>query len=186
DVESEICFKRALELDPLSEIAMTMYGIFCHKKGRNEESASLLEKAIEQGSENDTTFVTLASVYLDLEKLDEVKQLLKKARKLSGDSPWAVTMWGHFHALLGEKRETESSLKIVQKFPNEEMISPAYLGILNFDLGKSEIALPYFETALRKHDYELIYMTFMPSYKNLREDSKLMSLLNTLGLHDSA
>ena len=185
DIESEQCFKRALELDPLSEIAMTMFGVFCHKKGRLEKSAALLEKAVEQGSENEATFIFLGFVYFDQRKLEKAQDLLKKARQLTEDSPWAVTMWGHLHALLGQQDKTESALKIVENLANEMEIPPSYLGLLNFDLGKSEIALSYFETALRKHDYELIYMTFMPCYKNLREDSKLMSLLNVLGLHKS-
>ncbi|MEE8404112.1 MAG: tetratricopeptide repeat protein, partial [candidate division Zixibacteria bacterium] len=185
DVESEICFKRALELDPLSEIAMTMYGIFCHKNGRHQDSAALLEQAVEQGSENETTFVSLAFVYFSQGRKDEAKDMLEKARQLSDDSPWAVTMWGHLHALLGEQDEAKKALKIVQDFSNEKKISPSYLGILNFDLGQKETALRHFETALREHDYELIFMTFMPTYKNLREDTKLAELLNTIGLHKS-
>lgn len=186
DIEAEKCFKRTLELDPLSEIAMTMYGVFCHKKGRLVESTTLLEKAIEQGSENEFTFVSLAFVYFDQGRIDEAKDLLKKARQLSDDSPYSLTMWGHLHALTGEITETESALEKVRSFPNEDEFSPSYLGILSYDLGDKETAFRNFETALRKHDYELIFMIFMPYYSNLREDSKLMSLLNTLGLHDSA
>ncbi len=185
DIESEKCFKRALELDPLSEIAMTMYAIFCHKNGRLEESAALLEKAVEQGSENEATFISLAFVYFSQGKLDQAKKLLKKARQSSDDSPWTVTMWGHLHALTGEITETESALEKVRSFPNEDEFSPSYLGILNFDVGQKETAFRHFETALREHDYELIFMTFMPYYSNLREDSKLAKLLNIPGLHKS-
>ena len=185
DVESEICFKRALELDPLSESAMTMYSVFCHKKGRLEESAALLEKAVEQGSENEFTFVSLAFVYFDQGRIDEAKDLLRKARQLSNDSPYSLTMWGHLHALTGEIAETESALEKVRSFPNEDEFSPSCLGILSYDLGDKETAFRNFETALRKHDHELIFITFMPYFSNLREDSKLAALLNTIGLHES-
>ncbi|MCH7690133.1 MAG: protein kinase [candidate division Zixibacteria bacterium] len=185
DVESEICFKRALELDPLSESAMTMYSVFCHKKGRLEESAALLEKAVEQGSENEFTFVSLAFVYFDQGRIDEAKDLLRKARQLSNDSPYSLTMWGHLHALTGEIAETESALEKVRSFPNEDEFSPSCLGILSYDLGDKETAFRNFETALRKHDHELIFITFMPYFSNLREDSKLAALLNTIGLHKS-
>jgi len=185
DIEAEICFKRTLELDPLSEIAMTMYGVFCHKKGRLEESASLLEKAIEQGSENQATLIALAFVFFSQEKLDQAKELLKKARQLSDDSPWSVTMWGHLHSLLNEQDEAKSSLKIIQSIENKEELYPSYLGILNFDLGEKDTALGYFETALRKHDDELLFIAVLPCYSNLREDSKLAELLNTIGLHKS-
>ena len=185
DIEAEICFKRTLELDPLSEIAMTMYGVFCHKKGRLAESASLLEKAIEQGSENQATLISLAFVYFSQEKLDQAKELLKKARQLSDESLWSITMWGHLHSLLNEQDEAKSSLKKIQSTENKEDLSPSYLGILNFDLGEKDTALAYFETALRKHDNELLFIAVMPYYKNLREDSKLVALLNKLGLHKS-
>ena len=183
DVESEKCFKRALELDPLSEIAMTMYSVFCHKKGRLEDSAALLEKAVEQGSENEFTFVSLAFVYFDQGRIDEAKDLLRKARQLSNDSPYSLTMWGHLHALTGEIAETESALEKVRSFPNEDEFSPSCLGILSYDLGDKETAFRNFETALRKHDHELIFITFMPYFSNLREDTKLAELLNTIGLH---
>lgn len=183
DVESEKCFKRALELDPLSESAMTMYSVFCHKKGRLEDSAALLEKAVEQGSENEFTFVSLAFVYFDQDRIDEAKDLLRKARQLSNDSPYSLTMWGHLHALTGEIAETESALEKVRSFPNEDEFSPSCLGILSYDLGDKETAFRNFETALRKHDHELIFITFMPYFSNLREDSKLAELLNTIGLH---
>ncbi len=183
DVESEKCFKRALELDPLSEIAMTMYSVFCHKKGRLEESATLLEKAVEQGSKNEFTFVSLAFVYFDQGRIDEAKDLLRKARQLSNDSPYSLTMWGHLHALTGEIAETESALEKLRSFPNEDEFSPSCLGILSYDLGDKETAFRNFETALRKHDHELIFITFMPYFSNLREDSKLAALLNTIGLH---
>ena len=185
DVESEKCFKRALELDPLSESAMTMYSVFCHKKGRLEESAALLEKAVEQGSENEFTFVSLAFVYFDQGRIDEAKDLLRKARQLSNDSPYSLTMWGHLHALTGEIAETESALEKLRSFPNEDEFSPSCLGILSYDLGDKETAFRNFETALRKHDHELIFITFMPYFSNLREDSKLAALLNTIGLHKS-
>ena len=183
DVESEKCFKRALELDPLSESAMTMYSVFCHKKGRLEDSAALLDKAVEQGSENEFTFVSLAFVYFDQGRIDEAKELLKKARQLSNDSPHSLTMWGHLHALTGEIAETESALEKLRSFPNEDKFSPSCLGILSYDLGDKETAFRNFETALRKHDHELIFITFMPYFSNLREDSKLAKLLNKIGLN---
>ncbi len=185
DIDAEVFLKRPLGLDPLSEIAMTMYGVFCHKKCRLAESASLLEKAIEQGSENQATLISLAFVYFSQEKLDQAKELLKKARQLSDESLWSITMWGHLHSLLNEQDEAKSSLKKIQSTENKEDLFPSYLGILNFDLGEKDTALAYFETALRKHDNELLFIAVMPYYKNLREDSKLVALLNKLGLHKS-
>ena len=129
--------------------------------------------------------MSLAFVYFDQGRIDEAKDLLRKARQLSNDSPYSLTMWGHLHALTGEIAETESALEKVRSFPNEDEFSPSCLGILSYDLGDKETAVRNFETALRKHDHELIFITFMPYFSNLREDSKLAALLNTIGLHES-
>jgi TolB-like protein/Tfp pilus assembly protein PilF len=184
DEKADRQFMAAEALDPESAICLTMHGMFCHKIGRLEQSAKLLEQAVALGSETETTCIALSFVYRDLNRMDEAAAMIAKARNLSEDSPYAVTMWGHYYTIEGDRNRTREAYDILMSKRSEEIIAPSYWGILLHGLNRRDDSYGWFETALRVHDYELAYVTFMPYYRVLRDDAHLAKLLKILGLTD--
>lgn len=180
--EAEALFRRARELDPLADITLIMHGVFLFLGNKKAEAISYFQEAIAMGSRNENAFCWLGFAQLDMGMNDEAMINMKKAREFSGNSVFSTVMHCHACYLTGDTEGVQNIAREIEQRSQSEFVSPALQSVVAFDTGEKEKAYHLLNDAIRNHNSEMMIMSVVPYYKEMREDPVIRTLLGVLGL----
>ena len=175
--EGEQCFRRNLKL-----LAPTFFnlGLALFKQGRYQESLVNFERALESEPENPEFLDLLGNAYLELGRLDEGLEALRKA--ITVDENYSLAHYDLGVTLARMDGRQEEALKSFERaIALDSDLGQAYYGMacIHAQKGDRKLALVSLEEALKKGIWDQAHIESDPDLDGLRNDPKFRLLKKT-------
>jgi serine/threonine-protein kinase len=105
-----------------------------------------------------------------------------QARKLSGNHPVMIALYGHALAVSGDAAGARTALAELQQLSQSRYVSPLYLAIVHTGLGENQSALDLLDRAYSERTDRLVYLGAEPMADPLRSDPRFKQLLHKIGI----
>jgi len=174
--------RRASELDPLAAYPRHGWIANLYIAGRCTEALEILEDAMQA----DVTAFHLRRLQglccIALGRMDEARQAIAEALRLSGRHSWALMEWGALHAMTGDRAEAEATYAELLARSRTSYIQGLSLCAIPAWLGRLDDAFAHLERSYAERDSILLVITSWPMCKPLWDDPRCQDLLDRLGL----
>ena len=174
--------KKAQELDPLAPILYVSMADFLTGMHRYEEGTRQIMKALGIDQNFSRAHAILGQLYLYKGEGDNAIREMKKAIELSDSSLEYVASLGFAYGFLGQKEEAEKILRKFIQLEKQQYVSPYLIGSLYLGIGEKDQAFTWFNRAIEKHDYGMLYLKIDPVFDAIRGDPRFDELMRKVGL----
>ena len=178
--EAFVQMDRARDLDPLSLIIATDYGVFLYFSRQHDRAIQQLRSVLEREPEFSRAYM-LAYAYVQTGRFAEALALLEQWR-LINDGPWASAILAYAHGRAGETAEAEQALERLDAFSRTRSSDPTPLVVAHIGMDHLEVAFVLLEDAYRNHSPGLTALKVDPIYDPLRGDPRFDDLLRRVRL----
>jgi TolB-like protein len=172
-----------LELEPVSPLFNTNRAeIYYH--ARNYDAAiTMASRAIEQYPNYWLAYIWLGSALREKKMYKEALEQFSQGRKLSGDHPVMISLYGHTLALSGDSAGARKALADLQHLAQTRYVSSLYFAAVYTGLGENGTALDWLDRAYTERNDRLVYLGAEPMADPLRADPRFARLLAKIGVH---
>lgn len=186
---------RAIELDPLSQLALGVAaGLHVYAR-KYEKGISFAKRILEIDPSDLTAHDILAFSYAASGSIDEAYKELQlilerlAPRQMDAQLGWAGGLHPWIHAIactvLPVKKQ-ESTLREIlaraEEYASQSYVSPSDLGILYLGLGDTERAFSLFEEEVESHGPGFIWIRRSFVFDKFRSDPRFVDLVRRCGL----
>jgi len=178
--EAFVQMDRARELDPLSLIIATDYGVFLYFSRQHDRAIQQLRSVLEREPGFSRAYM-LAYAYVQTGRFAEALALLEQWRRIN-DGPWASAILAYAHGRAGETAEAEQALERLDAFSRTRSSDPTPLVVAHIGMDHLEVAFVLLEDAYRNHSPGLTALKVDPIYDPLRGDPRFDDLLRRVRL----
>ena len=178
--ESIAELKRALELDPLSEIN-TYLGLSYYWARQYDQAIEQFEKALELYPDFWLPHLYLGWTYLQQNKMSVADVQLAEAFRLE-DCPWTVASLAHAAAVHGDRARVYQLLGELEQRATSQFVAPYFVARIYAGLGDEMRAIEWLEKAYDARDECLTWLKVDPTMDSLRTDARYPDLLRRVGL----
>jgi TolB-like protein/Tfp pilus assembly protein PilF len=174
---------RLLELEPVSPLFNTNRAeIYYH--ARNYDAAiTTASRAIEQYPNYWLAYIWLGSALREKKMYKEALEQFSQGRKLSGDHPVMISLYGHALARSGDAAGARKALADLQRLTQTRYVSALYFAAVYTGLGENSRALDWLDRAYTERTDRLVYLGAEPMADPLRSDPRFAKLLAKIGAH---
>jgi tetratricopeptide (TPR) repeat protein len=175
--------KLALESDPLSSYAHTIYSFTCALAGKHAEAVQVSRRAVELDSESYLARAILAGVLYLSERFEEAVAASESALAISGRHPWAMLVLAESLADCGKRAEAEAAYSEMICRARRSYVQPSSLAMMAAAVGMQDEAIGHARKAFEIRDpYSLVWFskTWPPSAR-LRKDPRFGELAVDMG-----
>jgi TolB-like protein/class 3 adenylate cyclase len=174
--------KRAQELDPLSPGVGTGVGRVLHFSERFDEAVTQFRKTLRLDPDYAEAHFALGMTFTAMKRYQEADQELTLARRLSGDRPAVIALFGVNLAKWGKRAEALAIVRQLNEMSRTANLSVYYSGLVYAGLGDLDKALVCMEQAYKEREGLLVYGNVEPDFKTLRSDHRFIALLKKMGI----
>jgi eukaryotic-like serine/threonine-protein kinase len=178
--ESIAEFKRAQELDPLSEIN-TYIGLAYYWARQYEAAVDQFHKALELYPGFWLPHLYLGWTHLQQGNTSHALEELTEAFRLE-NSPWTVASLAHASAVSGDSGRAFQLLAELEQRAARQFVTPYFVARIFTGLNEKERAFAWLEKAYDARDECLTWLKVDPTMDSLRVDQRYPDLLRRLGL----
>jgi TolB-like protein/DNA-binding winged helix-turn-helix (wHTH) protein/Tfp pilus assembly protein PilF len=178
--EAFVQMDRARELDPLSLIIATDYGVFLYFSRQHDRAIQQLRSVLEREPGFSRAYM-LAYAYVQTGRFAEALALLEQWRRIN-DGPWASAILAYAHGRAGETDEAQRALERLEAFSRTRSSDPSPLVVAHIGMDHLEAAFVLLEDAYRNHSPGLTALKVDPTYDPLRGDPRFQDLLRRVRL----
>jgi eukaryotic-like serine/threonine-protein kinase len=178
--ESIAEFKRALELDPLSEIN-TYMGLAHYWAREYDAAVEQFQKALELFPDFWLPHLYLGWAHLQRENMTVAREELAEAFRLE-DSPWTLASLAYASAVSDDRARACQLLTDLEQRSARQFVAPYFIARIYVGLGEKEKALAWLEKAYEDRDECLTWLKVDPTMDSLRVEPRYPDLLRRLGL----
>jgi tetratricopeptide (TPR) repeat protein len=172
--------RKAVELDPLSMIALTELAKDLYLGRRYDEAIDQYRKSLQVDPNFPIAHKGLSEVYVQKGMDDEAIAEIEKAIALSGRSIFILDDLGYIYARAGKRDEAAKVLEDLDRLASDQYV-PAYGRVLICAaLGYKEKAMTWLEKAYEERSF-LVYLKVDPVFDPLREEERFATLLDKMG-----
>lgn len=172
----------ALSLDPLSKALNNGLAFLFYYARDYDRAREACRKTLELDPNYFQAVACHALICLEQRQFGEAMQYLEQARKVTRDSPIALSYYAYVCACLDRAPEAREILALLLKRAETEYIAPAYIGIIYAGLGDSSHAFDWLDKACDVRDSTLTFLGIFQAFDPLRSDPRFASLLKKIGL----
>lgn len=166
-------------LDPISIQSLIRTGRFFYKLGHYETAISYLSEALELSPENYIALTLKGCCLAELNQLDESLVYLRKSLQVNANIG-TLSYLGYVHALKNDLSEARKAIdEIIRSTENAPRAALKIAQIL-IPLGEVEKAFGYLKTAIAAHDVDVIYLHFVPCWRELLNDPRYSGTLRRI------
>jgi adenylate cyclase len=144
--------KLALESDPLSSYAHTIYGLPCGTSGKNAEAIQAARRAVELDSESYLARVCLQGLLLFDGQFEQSVAVGEVALAMSGRHSWSMAILGVALADLGKSEDADGVYAEMLVRARRQYMSPALLAVAASAAGKEDEAIRHAREAFEIRD----------------------------------
>jgi len=174
--------ERARSLDPFS--LSTNFGVGWALIGarRYDEAIEQFARALEIDPRFAQGHLFVGIAYEGKGMWNEAIQEMQKAASLSEDSMLIKAQLGHAYASAGRKGEAEKILTELLESSQQRRVSPYYIAMVYAGMDDRDKAFQWLEKAYAERSRRLWALQVVPTWENLRSDSRFADLLRRMGL----
>jgi TolB-like protein/cytochrome c-type biogenesis protein CcmH/NrfG len=173
---------RTLDLDPVSPLFNTVRAeIYYH--ARNYDAAiAQARRTTEQYPNYWLAYIWLGSALREKKMYKDALEQFSQGRKLSGDHPVMLALYGHALALSGDAAGARKVLADLKRLAQSRYVSSLYFAAVYTGLGENRTALDWLDRAYKERNDRLVYLGADPMADPLRSDPRFAQLLSKIGL----
>ena len=173
---------RALDLDPVSPLFNTVRAEI-HYHARNFDAAiDQARRTIEQYPTYPLAYIWLGSAYRQKKMYREALDSFSQGRRLSGDHPAMIALYGHTLAVSGDAAGARKALAELQHVAQSRYVSSLYFAAVYMGLGEKSTALDWLDRAYQERNDRLVYLGVDPMADPLRSEPRFTELLRKIGI----
>jgi serine/threonine-protein kinase len=178
--ESLWTINRALRLEPESEYLNVQLGRCLYYARRYEEAERQLLATVEMEPGSVDNNVTLARVYLRLERNAESATLLEQCIARMGRAPILLSYLGQTYAAAGRQDEARALVAELRAAAETRYIPPSYLAIPLVELGDEEEGFSLWERAYEMRSGFLPFLAAEPLWRRLGAHPRYQALITRM------
>jgi len=172
----------ALDLDPIWPLFNTFRAEIFYYARDYDSAIAKAHGTIEQYPTYWLSYFWLGSSYREKKMYREALEAFTQGRKLSGDHPAMIAMYGHSLALSGDAAGARKALAELRRLAQSRYVSSLYFAAIYTGLGEKSTALDWLEKASAERFERLIYVGVEPAADPLRSEPRFRDLLRRMGL----
>jgi tetratricopeptide (TPR) repeat protein len=173
---------RALDLDPVSPLFNTVRAEI-HYHARNFDAAiDQARRTIEQYPTYPLAYIWLGSAYRQKKMYREALDSFSQGRRLFGDHPAMIALYGHTLAVSGDAAGARKALAELQHVAQSRYVSSLYFAAVYMGLGEKTTALDWLDRAYQERNDRLVYLGVDPMADPLRSEPRFTALLHKIGV----
>ncbi|HJU56304.1 MAG TPA: protein kinase, partial [Pyrinomonadaceae bacterium] len=176
--EGEREIRRALEINPLSQMDLAMLCWTLYQSGEFDRVIAEAQKAIEAAPDFPITYIPLSAALERVGRYDEAIAAGRKASELLSGT--IVPLWALGHALAAAGRADEAREILAQMHRTSEQgryVSAYHSAIIHAGLNETDEAFNCLEKAYRERDPWMTWLGTEPKFNALRNDPRYLNLL---------
>jgi serine/threonine-protein kinase len=174
--------ERALDLDPLSLMAITAVGIVFFYARQYEQAIEPLQRALEMDPHFPPALRVLGWVYEQKAMNEEAIEEYRKAVTSSGGNVSMLADLGRAYAVVGRKDEAQKILDELLRLSTQRYVSPYEPALVYTGMGEMDRALEKLKEACEERYWLMMNLNVHPTWDSLRSDSRFTELLRRMGL----
>jgi len=173
--------KRAKELDPVSRIIATDWGVTLYTERRYTEAHEALSRVIQFDPEFSEALEFRGLTLLQLNRNEEAIADLRNAVRIE-DSPRRLAHLGFGYGMAGRTAEARAVLRKLEKMNRTSYINPWYYALIYIGLRDKDQVFLWLEKAFQERSADLIALKVESAYDPLRGDPRFADLMARVGL----
>jgi tetratricopeptide (TPR) repeat protein len=150
--------------------------------GKLDEGIEQFQKAIELDPNEGLAYFHVGRVYFAKGMMKEAVSAFQKSMGLVPYSGWAECFLGMIDNLQGEREKAEKLLDELIEKKKKMYVSSVCLGLLAYDLDKTDMAFDFFDKAFEERDSLMPGLNVFPEYGKMRHEPRFRTLLKKMGL----
>ncbi len=173
--------KQALEYDPHSPAINIRMATLLATLGRTSEALERYRQLLELGKDYADCHAFKSILHASLSQGEAAIQEARNALDYA-KSPFNQSILGWAFAAADRREETEKVFVQMMKGTASEPISPTWMAVVAFQLGKQDEAFRMLEKALIVKDPDILEFASLPWFNNCRQDPRWERMETRLGL----
>jgi Tfp pilus assembly protein PilF len=174
--------RRALELDPLSNIIRTASAAVLWYAHRYDEAVQELKDGIEAAPDYFNFHDYLGMVLVSKQRFEEGITEMQKAVDLTKGATFAKADLGYAFARAGRKEEALRILEELKLSSARNYVNPAFFAEIFAGLGNREEAMLWLEKSSAERGSGLPDLVASPIFDDVRSDSRFVAILGKIGI----
>lgn len=174
--------ERARSLDPFSLSTNFAVGWALIGARRYDEAIAQFRRALEIDPKFAQAHLFVGLAYAGKGMWDEAIQEMQNAANLSGDSILIKAQLAHAYASSGRKGEAERILAEMLESAGQRRVSPYYIAMIYAGLDDKDQTFAWLDKAYAERSRRLWALKVVPTWENVRSDSRFADLLRRMGL----
>jgi tetratricopeptide (TPR) repeat protein len=177
---------RTLDLDPVSPLFNTVRAEIYYHSRNYDAAIAQARRTVEQYPTYWLTYIWLGSALREKKMYKDALDQFSHGRKLSGDHPVIIALYGHALALSGDAPRARKAIAELQHLAQSRYVSSLYFATVHAGLGENRTALDWLDRAYKEHNDRLVYLNVDPIADPLRSDPRFAQLMAKVGFHQSS
>jgi TolB-like protein/Tfp pilus assembly protein PilF len=173
---------RTLDLDPVSPLFNTVRAEILYHKRQYDLAIAQAQHTIEEYPTYWPAYLWLGSAYREKKMYPEALRAFSQGRKVSGDYPIMIALYGNSLALSGDEAGGRKALAELRKLNSTRYISALYFAAIYEGLGEKSHALDSLDKAYQERNDRLVYLAVDPLADPLRSEPRFRNLMIRIGL----
>lgn len=173
---------RTLELDPVSPLFNTTRAEIKYNIKDYDAAIEQGRRTIEQYPSYPLAYIWLGSAYRQKKMYREALDSFSQGRRLSGDHPAMIALYGHALAVSGDAAGARRALSELQHLADSRYVSSLYIAAIYTGLGEKSTALDWLDRAYNERSDRLVYLGVDPVADPLRSEPRFTQLLRKIGI----
>lgn len=174
---------RTLDLDPVSPLFNTARTEIYYYSRNYDAAIVQARRTIEQYPNYWLAYIWLGSALREKKMYKEALEQFSQGRKISGDHPVMISLYGHTVALSGDAAGARKALDDLRRLAQSRYVSSLYFAAVYTGLGENSTALDWLDRAYTERTDRLVYLGAEPMADPLRADPRFARLLAKIGIH---
>jgi TolB-like protein/Flp pilus assembly protein TadD len=173
---------RTLDLDPVSPVFNSVRAEIQYHARNYDAAIDQARRTVEQYPSNWLAYIWLGSALREKKMYKEALEQFSQGRKLSGDHPVMIALYGHTLGLSGDAAGARKALEDLQHLAQSRYVSSIYFATVYTGLGDKDTALNWLDRAYQERNDRLVYLGAEPMADPLLSDPRYQQLLGKIGL----
>jgi TolB-like protein/tetratricopeptide (TPR) repeat protein len=174
---------RTLDLDPVSPLFNSVRAEIYYYSRDYDAAIVQARRTTEQYPNYWLAYIWLGSALREKKMYKDALEQFSQGRKLSGDHPVMISLYGHALALSGDAAGARTALADLQRLAQKRYVSSLYFAAVYTGLGENRTALDWLDRAYQERNDRLVYLNAEPMADPLRSDPRFTQLLAKIGMH---
>lgn len=173
---------RTLDLDPVSPLFNSTRAEIQYHSRNYDAAIAQARRTVEQYPGYWPAYIWLGAALREKKMYGEAIEQFSQGRKLSGNHPVMIALYGHALAVSGDAAGALRALAELRQLSQSRYVSPLYSAIVHTGLGENRSALDLLDRAYSERTDRLVYLGVDPMADPLRSEPRFTQLLHKIGI----